>query len=76
MSVMNDLDHSQIFDELKDHMTDTGVTENHVFLLTKSVSRNYIKIRMHHLGKNHNERILKNNRMRKKMTKLILFKNQ
>ena len=76
LSVLQDLDSEKTFPELRDHMTDTAVTENHVFLLIKSIARNYIKIRMHHLAKEFNNNTVKNGRVRKRMRKLILFKNQ
>ena len=75
-SVLEDIDINTTFSDLYGHMTETGVTENHVFLLIKSVTRNYLKIRMHHMAKEANQSRMKNDRVRKIMNKLVLFKNQ
>ena len=66
---------NQVFDSLGDHMLDTQPENNHVFALTKAVARAYIKIRMHHLVKQHNAEIT-GKYIRKNMHKLVLFKNQ
>ena len=64
------------FPDIHYHMSQTGVTDNHVFLLIKAVARNYLKIRMHHIAKEFNQNMLKHDRVRKRLSKLILFKNQ
>ena len=76
LSVLKQVGDDDIFPELTEHMVEQTVTDNHLFLLIKSVSRSYIKIRMHHVAKEANEALLKNDKVRKKMSKLILFKHQ
>ena len=75
MTVLEDIP-KNTFRDLQDHMTETGVTDNHVFPLIKAVARSYLKIRMHHIGKEFNQLTMKNARCRKKLSKLVLFKNQ
>ena len=69
---------AKTFIDLNDHMKESGVLDmdNHVLLLIKSLSRNFLKIRMHHVAKEFNQSMIKNNRVRKKFNKLVLFKNQ
>ena len=62
------------FPDIHYHISQTGVTDNHVFLLIKAVTRNYLKIRLHHIAKDKN--MLKHDRVRKMLSELILFKNQ
>ena len=76
LSVLTDLDTEKVFVDLDHHMQETGVMENHVGLLIRSVTRSYIKICMHHLAKQNNQAIVKNNRVRKKLHKLVLFNHQ
>ena len=74
-SVLEETNFSVVFPDLKDHMLDNSVSENHVFGLIKSISKTYCKVRLYHLGK---ERSLDVNgkKIRKKLGKLIHFKNQ
>ena len=74
--MLEDIEVNNTFVELHEHMRETGVTDNHVFLLIKSVTRNYLKIRMHQIAKEANQTRIKNERIRKKINKLVLFKNQ
>ena len=67
---------NNVFPELNTHMIDTPVTENHTFMLIKAVARNFLKSRMHHLAKKMNQNLVRNDRVRKKLTKLIHFKGQ
>ena len=76
LSVLTDLDTEKVFVDLDHHMQETGVMENHVGSLIRSVTRSYINIRMHHLAKENNKAIVKNNRVRKKLHKLVLFNHQ
>ena len=76
LSVISEFDRSELFLELAYHMHDTGVSENHVMLRIKAVTRNYINIRMHHLVKRNNCALVKNNRVRQKFNKLVLFNHQ
>ena len=57
-------------------MTETGVTDNHVYLLIKAVAGNFLKIRILIIVKEFNDNMLKHDRVRKKLFKLISFKNQ
>ena len=75
-AVLADTPLDSAFTDIHFHMRETGVTDNHVYLLIKAVTRNYLRIRMHHLAKEYNQNLLKHNRVRKKLSKLILFKNQ
>ena len=76
LSVLEDINISSIFVDLEEHMLEQSIMDNHVLLLVKAVARSYIKIRMHHIAKEFNESIVKNDRVRKKLTKLVLFKHQ
>ena len=64
-----------IFPELKDHMLETAVMDNHVFKLIKNVTRIYCKVRMHHLAKTYSTKET-GEQIREKLTKVIHFKNQ
>ena len=74
-AVLQDLPLDVIFRDLDDHMKDTAVTDNHVFQLIKLVSKNYCRVRFFHLGKQISADIVKI-KVRNKLSKLILFKNQ
>jgi hypothetical protein len=56
-------------------MMDIPAEENHVFDLVKTISSAYLKIRLHHLAKEHSLRI-NNGLIRKQFSKLILFHHQ
>ena len=60
---------------LEDHLKDMEPDNNHVYRLIKAVTHAYIKIRMHHLAKQHNAQIT-GKVVRKQVIKLILFKHQ
>lgn len=66
---------SKVFRELDDHMVDTAVNENHVFGLIKAIAKSYCKIRFYHLGKEYNQSLI-GKRVRKKLSKLVLFNHQ
>ena len=76
VAVLTDIPTSRLFVDLEGHMLETPVTENHVIHLIKTISKNYCKVRLHHIGKEKNQRLMKDVRMRKKMNKLVIFKNQ
>ena len=65
----------EMFPELQSHMLEMEPENNHVHELTKSVSKAYSKIRMHHLTKTYNTEIT-GKYIRKNWSKVILFKNQ
>ena len=74
-SVLEELPTAQIFPDLNDHMMETAVGDNHVFQLVKTISKNYSKIRLYHLGKELTAKIT-GVPIRKRLTKLIHFKHQ
>ena len=76
MSVLTDIPMDLVFNDLSDHMKEDGMLDSHVITLIKSVIRSFIKIQMHHIAKQSNEKIVSNARVRKKYNKLVLFKNQ
>ena len=74
-SVLCETNLSTVFQELEDHMVDTAVNENHIFGLIKTITKSYCKIRLYHLGKEYSQS-LTGERVRKKLSKLVLFKHQ
>ena len=64
-----------LFPTLDIHMFDTSVEDNHVHTLVKTVAECFARVRLHHLGKCETEKAVGTN-VRKKLTKLILFKHQ
>lgn len=74
-SVLSETNLSTVFWELEDHMVDTAVNENHIFGLIKTITKSYCKIRLYHLGKEYSQS-LTGERVRKKLSKLVLFKHQ
>ena len=76
LSVLEDLPMTNIFSELNSHMTDTSVTESQVFMLLKAVIKNYLKNRVHHLAKRMNQNLVRNDRVRQRLTNLIQQKGQ
>ena len=74
-SVLSDLNLSRLFKGIEGHMFDSAVDDNHIFNLIKTVAKCFCKVRLHHLGKEKTEQIT-TDKVRKKLSKLILFKNQ
>lgn len=74
-AVLSNLQMKSIFKNMEKHMYDSEVTENHVFDLVKKISKRYCNIRLHHLGKEKNS-IICQDKIRKRLTKVIIFKNQ
>ena len=66
---------NNIFSCLDNHMYDTVVEDNHVHKLIKLISQCYCKIRLHHISKSVNEKAV-GTKIRKELTRLIIFKNQ
>lgn len=64
-----------LFQELHNHQFDTSIEDNHIHNLVKMASSCYSKIRLYHLGKAKTEELV-GIRVRKQMSKLILFKHQ
>ena len=75
LSVLQDLDISKVFRELDDHMLECSVGDSHVFALISGIIKCYCKIRFHHLGKSKNQEA-SGPKIRKKLSKLVLFKHQ
>ena len=74
-SVLSGIDHCKVFRELDDHMRDTAVNDNHVYSLIKTIAKCFCKVRLYHLGKEATAK-LHGKKIRKKLSKLILFNNQ
>ena len=73
--VLNRVCQDHIFMDLQGHMLDCSPEDNHVFILIKLLASAYAKIKLHHVAK----RLTDNSNpvnVRRKYTKLILFKNQ
>ena len=66
---------STVFKDLDNHVLDSAVDENHVFLLIKILAKCYCKVRLYHLGKETTQK-LSGPKIRKKLSKLVLFKHQ
>ena len=75
LSVLQDLDISKVFRELDDHMLECSVGDSHVFALISGIIKCYCNIRFHHLGKSKNQEA-SGPKIRKKLSKLVLFKHQ
>jgi hypothetical protein len=63
------------FKSLDGHMFDCTPDVNHLFLLIKCISRCYCTVRMHHLAKQKSSSIT-GVKIRKQLSKVILFKHQ
>ena len=67
---------SNVFEELNEHsFTFPMEEENHVFKLIKVIAKCYSKIRFYQLGRQETENFT-GQKIRKKLKKLVLFKNQ
>ena len=75
MTVLGEIGETAAFDELKPHMFDCTPDSNHIFVLISVISLCYAKVRMHSLAKKCTEELM-GERVRKKLSKLILFKHQ
>ena len=75
-SVLGVLGNANVFLDLNEHMLETSFSEeNHIFALIKTITKCYCKIRMYHIGKEASVK-LTGQKIRKKLSKLILFENQ
>ena len=74
-SVLDEINLSVVFVDLKDHMFDDSVSNNHIFQLVKLISKTYSRVILFHLGKEFSSEIT-GEKIRKKYGKLIHFKNQ
>ena len=73
--VLNEVVPKGVFSSLQDHQFDTPVEANHLLKLVKCVSQCFVKVRMHHLAKQQTADAVKD-KLRKRLSKLILFNNQ
>ena len=64
-----------IFKDLDVHMLDSTVNDNHIFSLVELITECYCKIKFRHLAKESNEATA-GEKVRKQLTKLVLFKHQ
>ena len=74
-SVLTTINMATMFKDLDKHMLDTTVTDNHTLTLIKAISTCYSKVRFYHLGKLYTDNML-SDKVRKKLTKLVLFQHQ
>ena len=73
---LNNLGNSDIFSELNEHALESPVGEEyHIFSLIKVIAKYYCKIRFYHLGRQETDK-LSGSKIRKKLSKLILFQGQ
>lgn len=75
LAILSHTSNLPLFENIKDHMFDTEVTDNHLHSLCKSIVNTYIQIRFHHEAKSFTSTIRGPN-IRNKLTKVIRFKNQ
>ena len=75
LSVVTELTEKNIFLDLNDHMLESTVQSNHVYTLMKCITQCFIKIRMHALARSYTEKIT-GKKVRKQLSKLVLFKHQ
>ena len=64
-----------IFPELTLHMMESAVTDNHVFQLVKTITKNYVNVRLYHYGKLFSDKAT-GSKVRNKLSRLIVFKHQ
>ena len=75
MSVLQNVDTCKVFQKLESHMFDSEIEDNHIFSLIKVIAKSYCKIKLHHLGKEYTQK-LTGTRIRKKLSKIVLFSHQ
>ena len=75
MSVLQNIDTCKVFQKLESHMFDSEIEDNHIFSLIKVIAKSYCKIKLHHLGKEYTQK-LTGIRIRKKLSKIVLFSHQ
>ena len=73
-AVLSNMSSTTLFTSLTSHMLDTAADDNHVHALVKVITTCFAIIRLHHLGERLNE--VNGDKVRKKLSKLILFKHQ
>ena len=75
MAVLANVDSKKLFNSLNEHNFEGSVTDNHTITLIKTIALCYSKIRLHHLAKENNARA-SGKKVRKELTRLVLFKHQ
>ena len=75
VSVLGYLGTSDFSTDLQSHVLESAVDDNHIFQLIKIIVKCYCKVRFYHLGKETTDKI-GGTKIRKLLSKLILFKNQ
>ena len=76
ISVVDVLGYSNVFSELNEHMLETSFSEeNHILSMIKTITKCNCKIWLYHIGKEASVK-LTGQKIRKKLSKLILFENQ
>jgi len=73
--VVEEASEKHLFPGLEDHMYDTTAESNHVLALIKLICRSYCKIRFHSLARKVTDTMV-GAKVRKQLSKLILFKHQ
>ena len=63
------------FSALDDHMLDTEPGDNHIYRLIRVVAQCYLTVRLHHMAREKTEKCT-GERVRKTLSKLILFRHQ
>ena len=74
-SVLEETNLSVVFKELRGHMLDNPVNNNHMYVLIKSITKTYCKVRFYHLGREYSGK-LAGEQIRQKFTALIHFADQ
>ena len=75
MAVLRRIPVNEMFITLNEHMLEGSVTDNHIFQLIQTTSLCFSKIRLHHMAKQSNEKA-NVKKIRKVLTRLVIFKNQ
>ena len=73
--VLKSVNDKNVFSCLHDHMFDSSTECNHVHLLVRHICKCYFNIRMYHIGKQQTA-LISGHKIRKELSKLILFKHQ
>ena len=67
---------SIVFPTLKQHLFDSNATvQNHYVVLISEIVKSFLNVRSHHVAKTFSEQCC-GTRIRRKLTKLVHFKNQ
>ena len=75
-AVLANMSTTTVFMSLSSHMFDTATDDNHVHALVKVVSACFTLIRLHHFGSSRINEESVGDKVRKQLSKQILFKHQ